>query len=75
MIRTLLMNNNLLPTYVLLGAALILAGAALGGCASNSRAWSSQDSWYNAPPPETPPRWQWEELGGIRYLFDGQVAL
>jgi hypothetical protein len=60
------MNSNLLPNYVLLGAALVLAGAALGGCASDGRAWSSEDSWYNAPPPETPPRWQWEELDRAR---------
>ena len=56
------MNNKMLPFCVLLSGALFLAGATLSGCTSDHRAWTTQDSWYNAPPLEAPRRGEWVPL-------------
>ena len=60
------MNKKMLLLRFLLGGALLLAGATLYGCTSDRRAWTTQDSWYNAPPPETPRRGEWEQLDRAR---------
>lgn len=60
------MNRKMLPLCFFLSGALVSAGAVLYGCASNHRAWTTQDSWYNAAPPETPPRREWEQLDRAR---------
>jgi hypothetical protein len=60
------MTNKMLPLCFLLSGAIILAGATLCGCTYDQRAWTAQDSWYNAAPPETPRRREWERLDPAR---------
>jgi hypothetical protein len=38
----------------------------LCGCVSDHRAWTTQDSWYNAAPPEIPRRGEWDRLDRAR---------
>ncbi|MFC2023900.1 hypothetical protein ACFLT5_04115 [Chloroflexota bacterium] len=60
------MNNKMLPLCFLLGGALVLGVATLCSCTSDQGAWTTQDSWYNATPPETPRRSEWEKLDRAR---------
>jgi hypothetical protein len=59
------MNRKMLLCSFLSGAP-ILAGAMLHGCAFDHRAWTTQDSWYNAVPSEAPGRREWEQLDRAR---------
>jgi hypothetical protein len=56
------MNRKMPLLCLFLSGAPVLAGVMLYGCAFDHRAWTTQDTWYNAAPPETPPRREWEQL-------------
>lgn len=60
------MNGKMLLICFLLSGVLILSAATLYRCTPDRRAWTTVDSWYNAPPPEAPRRREWEGLDRAR---------
>jgi hypothetical protein len=62
---------------VLLLGGLVGVAVTLSGCTGRLRAWTTQDSWYRAPPPGLPGRSEWAALepSAIHPVVDASESL